>query len=186
VDYTVSLPGTMLKCLLLVGVVLLRPRNVSSQDSYQIRAVELHNEYRSLHGAPPLILDEHLCYLAQLCAQYYAHKRTKDHTCPHKGFLGESIVAGENGDWTAIDIVESGTKLWYDEGRLYDYNNPGLFHETAEFTQLVWVSSEGFCFAVASRNGFTVGVGLYNPPGNLFGQFLVNVLPPAAPLPIIV
>lgn len=48
------------------------------------------------------------------------------------------------------------------------------------FTQLVWASSRELGVGKArSRQGKTVVVAMYRPPGNVCGLFEENVLPPA-------
>jgi uncharacterized protein YkwD len=110
------------------------------------------------------------------CAQYYADKKTIDHSCPYKNGAGENLVGG-NGNWTPDQFATLGTQMWYDEIKDYKYSNPGFSMSTGHFTQVVWKGSQKFGFGVINKNGFTAGVGLYSPPGNYQGQFPANVLP---------
>jgi hypothetical protein len=71
-----------------------------------------------------------------------------------------------------------GTEMWYDEVQQYDFNNPGFSMATGHFTQLVWKASTRLGIGYASEGGYTVVVGLYNPAGNVKGQFPQNVARP--------
>ena len=67
--------------------------------------------------------------------------------------------------------------MWYDEVKNYNYNNPVFSGSTGHFTQVVWKSSTklGCGIGVASNNNI-YGVCNYSPPGNVQGQFALNVL----------
>ena len=67
---------------------------------------------------------------------------------------------------------------WYNEVKLYDYNNGQFSNKTGHFTQLVWVASQKLGLGVARGNGNTIVVANYDPPGNYPGQFQKNVLQP--------
>jgi len=47
-----------------------------------------------------------------------------------------------------------------------------------EFTQIVWMGTETFGIAMRREERFYAVVALYNPPGNIQGEFKNNVLPP--------
>lgn len=114
---------------------------------------------------------------AEQCATYYAIKKAIDHTCPYTNGAGENLVGGA-GTWTQDQFATMGPQMWYDEVSYYNYSEPGFSSATGHFTQVVWKSSLTFGFGAITIDGFTAGVGLYNPPGNYLGQFPENVLPP--------
>ncbi|XP_037033758.1 Golgi-associated plant pathogenesis-related protein 1-like [Bradysia coprophila] len=149
-----------------------------TQEAYQTRALNLHNQYRRKHHAPALRLDNGLNSLAVKCAGYYARKRTIDHSCPYKRDAGENLSSGTGGNWNSNQFTDLSCKNWYDEVKLYNYNKPGFSYRTGHFTQIVWKNSQKFGFGYARVNGYYVGVGLYSPPGNYLGQFKANVLRP--------
>ncbi|XP_037033759.1 Golgi-associated plant pathogenesis-related protein 1-like [Bradysia coprophila] len=150
----------------------------SAQEAYQILALNLHNQYRQIHHAPPLQMDNQLNSLAVQCAQYYVGLGTINHSCPYKKDAGENLAEAHSASWNNNQFAEVSTKMWYDESSQYNYNNPGFFLQTGHFTQLVWKSSQNFGFGYFTLNGYTVSVGLYSPSGNYAGQFQTNVLQP--------
>ncbi|KAJ6639655.1 Golgi-associated plant pathogenesis-related protein 1 [Pseudolycoriella hygida] len=115
--------------------------------------------------------------LAVKCAQYYTGIRKIDHSCPYKKDAGENL-AYSSWDQERNQFAGFCTKMWYDEGKTYNYNNPGFSPTTGHFTQLVWVNSQRFGFGYAHVNDYTVGVGLYRPSGNFRGEYEKNVLRP--------
>lgn len=70
------------------------------------------------------------------------------------------------------------TNDWYNEIRLYDFNNPDYSDETGHFTQLVWKDSErlGAGYALSSDGQSLFVVAQYSSPGNIIGSFAENVL----------
>ncbi|WP_157229145.1 CAP family protein [Nocardia brevicatena] len=149
----------------------------AGQSDYTQTGLTLHNQYRAKHDSPAMTLTQSLNAAAQQCAQYYAQKRTIDHSCPYKRGAGENLVGGQ-GRWDAVPFVQMGTKMWYDEVKDYDFNNPGFSMATGHFTQLVWKASTQLGVGYASEGGYTAGVALYSPPGNVQGQFPQNVARP--------
>lgn len=133
--------------------------------------LQAHNNYRTLHGVPPVTWSDTVAASAQAYAD----------TCP-SGHSGS--VYGENLAWASYTMGESGVvQLWYDEEPLYDYNNPGFSYDTGHFTQVVWkgTSEIGCGFASGCGGGWpNVWVCQYNPPGNYIGQFAENVFPPGS------
>jgi uncharacterized protein YkwD len=142
-------------------------KNAHSATSAEIdQWLQAHNEYRSLHGVPPVTWSETVAASAQRWAD----------TCP-SGHSG----SGENITW-ANYVVESPkvVKGWYDEERLYDYNNPGFSKDTGHFTQVVWKSTAqiGCGYKIGCGGEWpNVWVCQYNPAGNVIGQFADNVFP---------
>ncbi|KAJ6640980.1 Golgi-associated plant pathogenesis-related protein 1 [Pseudolycoriella hygida] len=102
----------------------------------EVKALDLHNQYREKHHAPDLELDDELNSLATQCAEYYANQGQIDHTCPYKEDNGENLAGGE-GSWDKDEFAEMSTNMWYDEADSYDYDNPGFSGATGHFTQLV-------------------------------------------------
>ncbi|MFC4374240.1 CAP family protein [Nocardia halotolerans] len=149
----------------------------AGQSDYAQTGLTMHNTYRAEHGSPAMTLTQNLNNRAQQCAKYYATKGAIDHSCPYKNGAGENLVMGQ-GSFSAVSLVEMSTKMWYDEIKYYDFNNPGFSMATGHFTQLVWKSSTRLGIGYASDGGTSVVVALYNPPGNVQGQYPQNVARP--------
>ncbi|MGA6203368.1 CAP family protein [Nocardia testacea] len=149
----------------------------TGQSDYAQTGLTLHNQYRAEHGSPAMTSTQSLNTAAQQCAKYYAQKRTIDHTCPYKNGAGENLVGGQ-GSWDGVSFVQMGTKMWYDEIKDYNFDNPGFSMATGHFTQLVWKASTRLGIGYASEGGYTAAVALYSPAGNVQGQFPQNVARP--------
>ena len=77
------------------------------------------------------------------------------------------------------------TDMWFDEVKLYDFNNPSAQPGTEHFTQLVWVGSKKMGVAKAvGQGGKQYVVARYDPAGNVTGKFQDNVKPKGTPVPL--
>lgn len=78
-----------------------------------------------------------------------------------------------------IDPCATAVKYFYMEEKYYNYSNPHFSLRTGHFTQVVWKSTKQIG-AVSKRrkDGKTVVVVRYYPPGNVVGYFDTNVFPP--------
>ncbi|MCK8604329.1 CAP domain-containing protein [Desulfoferrobacter suflitae] len=138
--------------------------------------LQAHNYYRALHGSPAVTWSDTVAASAQAWAD----------TCPS---VHSSSGYGENLAWASYALTPQGAvDLWYAEEPLYDYNNPGFSMATGHFTQVVWKSTTqigcGCKTGCTSPSPYCACVCQYNPPGNVFGQFAENVLPPSTtPVP---
>ncbi|WP_406276833.1 CAP family protein [Nocardia sp. NBC_00881] len=112
----------------------------AGQSDYAQTGLTLHNKYRAEHGSPAMTLTQNLNNLAQQCAKYYAAKGSIDHSCPYKNGAGENLVIAE-GNFGGVSLVDMGTRMWYDEIKDYDFNDPGFRFATGHFTQVVWKAS---------------------------------------------
>ncbi|KII60921.1 Golgi-associated plant pathogenesis-related protein 1 [Thelohanellus kitauei] len=70
------------------------------------------------------------------------------------------------------------TNLWYNESNIYDYSQENQQPDVLHFTQVVWFQTEKFGIHYEERDGNTYVVARYFPPGNIKGQFMLNVLRP--------
>ncbi|EFJ40746.1 hypothetical protein VOLCADRAFT_77846 [Volvox carteri f. nagariensis] len=145
-------------------------------------AVDRHNYYRALHGAPRLMWSPELAYDAAAYAVVAAKNYHAGRGLQHARNLqlldqGENLAAGHASAEEAVDS-------FYSEVELYNYYKPGFSTITGHFTQVVWQGSTQIGIAEVDR----VYVFRYRPAGNVCGTFQDNVLPPdfRAPSPMAV
>lgn len=89
--------------------------------------------------------------------------------------FGENVYCQSGGSIPTCDRV---VKLWYDEVKDYDYDNPGYSKKTGHFTQVVWKNSTGLGCGCSRNGALTFVICNYSPRGNVIGQFRENVLKP--------
>ncbi|KAF7723030.1 hypothetical protein EC973_002406 [Apophysomyces ossiformis] len=126
--------------------------------------LDLHNKYRADHSAPALKWSNTLANYAQNWSDRCVFKHSY-------GKYGENLAYGYSSWNEAITA-------WYDEYKLYNYNNPGFSGKTGHFTQIVWKgTTEIGCGVTDCPNLGPLYTCSYNPPGNVEGQYQQNVLP---------
>ena len=98
---------------------------------------------------------------------------------PREGVLRQ--LYGENMAWgTGVAYgVRTGAEYWYDEIKSYEPGTPisqefGTF-KAAHYTQMVWqetteIGAGKATIGKGEKQGWTVVVCNYNPPGNIAGQ----------------
>ena len=162
-----------------------------SQDNMnleKLRELELkeHNYLRSLHGVPPLTINERLNDIAQKYAQVLAKKQKMEHSKKEDRALDGKYV-GENlytQSSTAKLVYTCGSmsKSWYSEIKDYNFETGQSTGVTGHFTQLIWKDSKevGFGIAFGGKRLFTVAN--YFPGGNFnmdttFAEQLLKPLP---------
>jgi len=132
--------------------------------------LDTHNKFRALHQAPPLTWNAKSADFGNnwIQACNFAHSRG-----PH----GENLAAGYKDFKSAITA-------WYDEVKMYNYNQPGFTGATGHFTQVVWKSTKqvGCAKKFCKSKNWTIYICEYDAPGNIVSSdnayFKKNVLPP--------
>ncbi|KAG8194186.1 hypothetical protein JTE90_002390 [Oedothorax gibbosus] len=147
--------------------------------SFQRETFNAHNNFRTMHGCPPLALSEELSSTAQAWADKLAERGFKQYS--ENPCLGENI--------SLVDLDQSSkkgeqiVKEWYKEINNYNYSKPGWKRGAYRFSQLLWKSTTEIGVGVAKipgqKNKAYVVVN-YRPAGNnnMPGEFERNVLPP--------
>lgn len=135
-----------------------------------------HNNYRTLHGCPPLIMSEELCCMAQAWADKLADKGILQYS--------ENPNVGENISVVELDQGRKGehvVKEWYKEIDNYNYSKPGWKRGAYHVSQLLWKSTSEIGTGIARAPGNKAFLVVnYRPAGNnnMPGEFERNVLPP--------
>ncbi|CAO3611543.1 unnamed protein product [Cunninghamella blakesleeana] len=153
--------------ILVIGVlVLIQTSLVTAMSQKDINNIlKIHNKYRSKHRAPALKWDKAIASFAQ------SHSRKCVFQHSGKKGYGENIAMGYR-SWN--DVINA----WYNEEKDYDYNNPVFGSGTGHFTQVVWKGTKKIGCGVTSCNGSKYYSCNYKAPGNYYGEFEKNVLPP--------
>ncbi|CAL8091345.1 unnamed protein product [Calicophoron daubneyi] len=150
---------------------------------------DAHNELRQKHGSPALTLDQALCDLAQQWANHLAGEpKLANSGYTYQGVrLGENLFARTSNAQPQLDSKEL-LNHWYQEKAKYKFDQePASVTGIGGFTQVIWAGSKGLGVGKATK---TTGSGksascrlvvvcLYNPPGNVKGEFVANVKPEA-------
>ncbi|UPQ98221.1 putative cysteine-rich secretory protein [Chloropicon primus] len=132
--------------------------------------LDLHNELRSLHGAPALEWSDAVAASAQEWADKLAAEGCDLVHDMDSGY-GENLAKGHE----SLDLA---IQDWYDEVRWYNHRRARFSERTGHYTQLVWMNSENVGCAQATchddRFGRKIFVCRYDPPGNFHGHFAEN------------
>jgi uncharacterized protein YkwD len=146
---------------------------------FQAEALAAANTKRATHHAPALVMDAELNKYAKERAA--SRSESEMLSAGHDGLrdgTGENIFWGGSSGTplTGSDAVKS----WYDEIAKYDFSNPQFSADTGHFTQLVWKGSTKVGIGRVSGQGPTYFetyiVFVFEPPGNMEGEFAANVL----------
>ncbi|XP_037730327.1 Golgi-associated plant pathogenesis-related protein 1 [Drosophila subpulchrella] len=131
-----------------------------------------HNRLRKLHGTPPLVLDADLSKGCEEYAKELAKTQNMVHSSGGGAKYGENLCMRSH---KALICVQD----WYDEIKLYDFDNPGFSMETGHFTALVWKGAKKLGIGQATdKKGYFWVVGRYYPPTNVNGLFKEHVPKP--------
>ncbi|MGJ6965280.1 CAP family protein [Streptosporangium sp. G11] len=151
----------------------------STTPEFQAEALAEANAFRAKHHAPPLVLDPEL----NAYAQSRAVSRSEQEEL-HAGHTGLRQGTGENIFWGGGSEALPGSdavKSWYSEIDAYDFAAARFSGASGHFTQLVWKGSTKVGIGRASGQGSdyfeTYIVFVFEPPGNMEGDFAENVLP---------
>jgi len=138
----------------------------SQYDSFTQSYLKVHNKYRAIHHAPPLVYDKVMAD--------YAYNHVKNggchmqHSQPHK--YGENLGIG-------FSNIESCIDAWYNEEKYYNYAHGDFSTQTGHFTQVCWKKAAKIgCGQVQCGHGYYISCNY--DTGNVIGQFQANVLAP--------
>lgn len=148
----------------------------STLSNFDQTMLTIHNDDRAKHAASPLTWD---ATLASAAAKWAAGCKWQ-HT-PNNPY-GQNIAAGTASNFGARDAADS----WYNEISQYNFAAGQYSDSTGHFTQMVWKGSKKLGCAIQECTASQMGLGSqgkaqyvvcnYDPPGNVIGNFLQNVL----------
>ncbi|KAG0215364.1 hypothetical protein BGX28_000104 [Mortierella sp. GBA30] len=148
-----------------------KPSKASAKlSSEQQLILNAHNKYRAKHQAPPLVWNNNAANFGNNWIQQCQFRHSR-------GRFGENLAYGYR-DFNAV------VDAWYNEVRMYNYNNPGFTMQTGHFTQVVWKGTKSVGCAKKNCGGSMgyIYICNYEAGGNIVGNnnmyFRQNVLPP--------
>ncbi|MBF8189725.1 serine protease [Nonomuraea sp. K274] len=147
----------------------------ATNGDFLLDALRSANACRARHHAPPLVMDALLVDYARSRA---AARSSYGNPPPCRGGTGENLFWGAGDGMSAAgDAVTA----WYDEVSAYDWEAPPGPGPSGHFSQLVWKNTTRMGAARVSGQGAerheTYIVFVFEPPGNVGGEFAGNVLP---------
>ncbi|WP_051415874.1 CAP family protein [Nocardiopsis sp. CNT312] len=141
--------------------------------------LDLVNDYRERHSAPPLAADAGLAEGAQEWAESLARQGEFRHSPSEvRGGAGENLFMNGGLPCDERDLSQA-VDAWYRQVVDYDFHSHSFSPHVGSFTQLVWKSSErvGVGIAATPEGHRCMVVARFDPPGNVMGRFEENVLP---------
>ena len=151
-------------------------------DSQKTEITSYINKYRTMHQAPPLAWDDTITN----ASQEWSNNLLTTNVFQHSGnkLYGENLAYFSGYGTNIMVLLKKSVDAWYNEVKMYDFNNPGFSASTGHFTCLVWKSSTSYGIGISvdakSRAYIVMNT---SPPGNYVGQFKANVLPALIPAP---
>ncbi|XP_018335436.1 Golgi-associated plant pathogenesis-related protein 1-like [Agrilus planipennis] len=140
--------------------------------------LKAHNEYRSLHGVPPVTLNHEISEFSQSWAEMLlAEKRFQPSGNPS---YGENLFYVYSPVPNFKLSPKSPVKSWYDEIKFYRFGEEPVDLTAGRFTQLIWKDTREIGIGVARDEDTAIVVVNYYPPGNYVGAFRKQVPPPRA------
>jgi len=172
--------------LLLLSILVLQITTRASlpdltTSAFQNQCLSRTNAIRGLHkNTPNMTTDPNLVsYAKSRCATIsQGYILSVGHSGLANGY-GENIYWGYS-HRKIIPNCNSAVNGWNSESPNYNYAHLGFSSTTSHFTQLVWTSTTREGCAVCGGQGQYFEyyiVCVYQPPGNVFGQFANNVHP---------
>ncbi|CAH8501825.1 unnamed protein product [Dicrocoelium dendriticum] len=150
-------------------------------EAFRCEVLHTHNRYRAKHGHPCLKRSVTLDSMALS----WARQLRKSGQPAYSNLTYANQLMGENvSDRCTVNGRLSGQTLvekWYKEGETYNYlSEPDSVEHVGHFTQLLWRETKelGIGFVPSDTPDRAFIVCFYHPPGNVKGQFLVNISPP--------
>ncbi|GAA4909567.1 uncharacterized protein YkwD [Nonomuraea thailandensis] len=143
----------------------------ATNADFLLQALRETNAHRERHHVPPLVMDPLLVEYAKTRA---AEMSRRIGYGPVRAGTGEVAYRREGEHLCEAAEAVAG---WYAQSMAYDWNDPRACH----FSQLVWKASKAMGAARVAGQGRahheTVIVFVFEPAGNVDGEFEENVLP---------
>lgn len=143
--------------------------NLHDTQKFREDCIDAINKYRKKHSADKL----KGCSDLTVQAQEHAVKMLAENKLStiQQGRLGQSLSMKMPRP-SGKDVA----KHWYEEGDDYNYSKKEFVKGKGNFTQIIWADCKKIGVGVASnKEGATFTIALFDPPGNVQGQYQENV-----------
>ena len=135
----------------------------SDLQRFRNECVAAHNFYRAGHGTPPLCWSSRLAESAQNWAEYLASSGGGSIRYSSDKDIGENLACLWGSELNGQKI----TRIWYEEGKYFDYNKPRVNSRTRSFCQVVWEGTRELgAGAAVTKHGKQIVVARYFPAVN--------------------
>lgn len=133
----------------------------SDLQRFRNECVAAHNFYRAGHGTPPLCWSTRLAESAQNWAEQLASSGSLRYSSEKD--IGENLTCL----WGSELNGQKVSRIWYEEGKYFDYNKPRVSSRTRSFCQVVWEGTRELgAGAAVTKHGKQIVVARYFPPVN--------------------
>ena len=149
------------------------------------------NMYRIKHQVKNIVLNDNQSLFSQNWSDYLLTNNLFQHS--NTQLYGENLAFFQGYGTDIITLLKLSIDAWYNEIKLYDFNNPGYSESTGHFTCLIWKSSTTFGIGISIDLVTSKAIICMNTylPGNITGPtdidtintFRENVLPIKQPIP---
>ena len=148
-------------------------------DAQTHNCLDLVNSYRAKHQAGALEYDQDVEQYALGRARTLGDNDAMEHLPQGQNPYGENLYEFWDTEEHPDDICQRAVDSWYNEVKMYDFDNQGFGMDTGHFTQLVWKGTTklGCASSQASETGNRYVVCNFEKPGNMLGDFENNVSP---------
>ena len=104
-------------------------------DSQKREITSYINKYRTMHQSPPLALDDTITN----ASQEWSNNLLTTNVFQHSGnrLYGENLAYFTGYGTNIMVLLKKSVDAWYNEVKMYDFNNPGFSASTGHFTCLV-------------------------------------------------
>ena len=158
------------------------PTQMTISDSQKLEITNYINQYRKAHQAPELKWDDTIANFSQSWSNYLLLNNLFQHSGSQ--LYGENLAYFKGYGSDMMTLIKLSIDLWYKEVELYDFQKSGFTEATGHFTCLVWKSSKLFGLGFSIIDDTVVVSFNTSPPGNVIGEFDINVLPKIDSVPL--
>ncbi|KAF0988379.1 hypothetical protein HZS_3331 [Henneguya salminicola] len=152
-------------------MIMAIPPHMDGLTDDQFLVLQSHNIHRKNHGVEALIWSNNLLEIATNKTRTI--KENQEISVNEKYGENSCVITSPNPDGSVV------VEAWYTESMDYNYENPSNLHDTDHFTQIVWKSTTEIGYAkMELTEDHWILLVLYNPKGNIDGEYKNNVLSP--------